>query len=144
MYLNLILFKFFLLSFFILDNAASPQDLSTSHSTDSRGSPSLGSSGGFNGPARTAQLLGAASGLLGAAGAGLANSLSAMSGLVGGQNAPGQLTGGLGTQGMSLQGSMQTQQTNNGSGQPHIYPWMRKVHVGQSKNKCKRKFSSLY
>ena len=65
-----------------------------------------------------------------------------MSGLVGGQNAPGQLAGGLGAQGMSaLQGSMQAQQqTNNGSGQAHIYPWMRKVHVGQSKNKCKRKF----
>jgi len=123
-----------------LDNAASPQDLSTSHSTDSRGSPSLGSSGGFSGPARTAQLLGAASGLLNAAGAGLANSLSAMSGLVG-QNS-GQLGGGLTGQGMNaLQNSMQAQQSNNGPGQPHIYPWMRKVHVGQSKSsKCKRKF----
>jgi len=125
-----------------LDNAASPQDLSTSHSTDSRGSPSLGSSGGFSGPARTAQLLGAASGLanglLGAAGAGLANSLSAMSGLVGGQNAPGQLGGGLG-QGMNaLQGSMQAQAQSNNVGQTPIYPWMRKVHVGQSKSsKCK-------
>ena len=99
----------------------------------------MGSSGGFSGPARTAQLLGAASGLLGAAGAGLANSLSAMSGLVGGQNAPNQLTGGLGQQMNALQGSMQNQQQNNGPGQPHIYPWMRKVHVGQTKGgKCKR------
>lgn len=102
----------------------------------------MGSSGGFGGPSRSALGLasGLANGLLGAAGAGLANSLSAMSGLVG-QNAPGQLGGGLG-QGMNaLQGSMQAQaQTNNGVGQPAIYPWMRKVHVGQSKSsKCKRK-----
>ena len=101
----------------------------------------MGSSG-FSGPARTAQLLGAASGLLGAAGAGLANSLSAMSGLVG-QNGPNQL--GLGGQGMSaLQNQMQNQQQSNNGGQPHIYPWMRKVHVGQSKSsKCKRKFLSI-
>lgn len=111
--------------------------MSTSHSTDSRGSPSLGSNGGLSAPARTAQLLGAVSGLAG------------LNGLVGSNGTSGQLGGVLtGAPGISaLQAAgMQTQAAGSqispgtAGSQPHIYPWMRKVHTGQNKqSKCKRK-----
>ncbi|RWS27132.1 homeobox protein Hox-B4-like protein, partial [Leptotrombidium deliense] len=94
-----------------IDSASSPQDLSTSstgagHSSESRGSPPQSSH------PRSAS-----------GGQGSANSGSAA--------ATNQNTS-QGATGAQINTGVEGQQGKNGSNQPHIYPWMRKVHVGQN------------
>lgn len=104
---------------YAVDSASSPQDLSTSS----------GGAGQSPEPRATPPLVGSQRGSSG----------SAQPGQQQNNQNTAQQQGTNTTQGNGANGGGQLQSKNGnyGSGNPpHIYPWMRKVHVGQSKSKC--------